>query len=226
MPVCCETSPGADSTACSSRRERSAAARPVDITDSCTRGSRYVVTDPTAARECIQENLVLRRIAAAVHRGHRRVVVATADDPDDYADAFPTACEASGIPCDEVSVAELLRREPAVAKTVKRAFFVPDASLHAAPLLTLANVDEARQRGSDVWPDHRLESLRRDGDRIVGGQVRDQRTGEPTASRRGPSSLRRAPGPVTWPGSPASCWMSCSARGRWWSTSRDSRAPC
>src|SRR5665811_850395 len=47
-------------------------------------GGRYVVKDPDAARECIEENRVLRRIAPASIEDTGGYFVATPDDPDDY----------------------------------------------------------------------------------------------------------------------------------------------
>ena len=48
-------------------------------------GGRYVVTDPVAARECIAENRIVRRIAPACIEDTGGWFVATPDDPDDYA---------------------------------------------------------------------------------------------------------------------------------------------
>ncbi len=140
-------------------------------------GGRYVVGDPQAARECIEENTVLRRIAAACLDDTGGYFVATAADPDDYADAFSGACIECGVPCDEIAASELLRLEPALDPGIKRAFRVPDASLRAMPLI-LANVADARSRGSDALPYQRAVGFDLRGDRIVAAQLRDERTGE------------------------------------------------
>ena len=73
-------------------------------------GGRYVVKDALAARECIDENRILRRIAPASIEDTGGYFVATPDDPEEYVDEFAAACLASGVPCEEVPVAELLRR--------------------------------------------------------------------------------------------------------------------
>ena len=77
-------------------------------------GGRYVVEDAAAARECIAENRVLRRIAPACIEDTGGYFVATPDDPDEYLERFPGACEAAGVPCDDVPVARLRAREPAL----------------------------------------------------------------------------------------------------------------
>src|SRR4029079_12173458 len=51
-------------------------------------GGRYVQKDQVAARECIEENRVLRRIAPASVEDTGGFFVATPDDPDDYVEAF------------------------------------------------------------------------------------------------------------------------------------------
>jgi glycerol-3-phosphate dehydrogenase len=139
-------------------------------------GGRYVARDRAAATECIRENRVLRRIAAPSIEDTAGYFVATPDDPDDYVAAFPAACAAAGIDCDEVEVPWLLEREPMLNRAVRRAFRVPDASLEPWTLIE-ANVTAARRLGSDVLAYHELVGLERSGDRLVAAQVLDVRSG-------------------------------------------------
>jgi glycerol-3-phosphate dehydrogenase len=90
-------------------------------------GGRYVGKDKLAARECIEENRVLRRIAPASIEDTGGYFIATPDDPDDYVEAFADNCNASGVDCDEVKVADLLAREPALNPKTRRAFRVRTA---------------------------------------------------------------------------------------------------
>ena len=142
-------------------------------------GGRYVGEDAAAARECIAENIVLRRIAPACIEDTGGWFVSTPGDPEDYADRFPAACEASGVPVDEVAVAELLRREPALNPGIRRAFRVPDASLEPWQLIE-ANVADARRHGSEVRPYHRVVAMERVGDEIATVDVADERSGSVT----------------------------------------------
>jgi glycerol-3-phosphate dehydrogenase len=139
-------------------------------------GGRYVVTDPIAARECIVENRIVRRIAPACVEDTGGYFVATPNDPDDYADGFAAACASSGVPADEVSVASLRAREPALNPALKCAFRVPDAVVEPWQLIE-ANVDDARSRGGDAWPYHRVVAMRRSGGRILEVEVVDVRSG-------------------------------------------------
>jgi glycerol-3-phosphate dehydrogenase len=143
-------------------------------------GGRYVVKDAPAARECIDENRILRRIAPACIEDTGGYFVATPDDPDDYLDEFVAGCLASGVPCEEISVADLLRREPALNREIRRAFRVPDGALEPWQLIE-ATVADARARGSEVWPYHRAIGMKLTaGRRIVSVDLADERSGSVT----------------------------------------------
>lgn len=142
-------------------------------------GARYVATDPAAAVECISENRVLRRIAAPSIEETGGFFVATPDDPEDYVEAFPAACAAAGIDCDEVDVGVLLEREPMLNRRIRRAFRVPDASLEPWTLIE-ANVAAARGLGSDVLAYHELVGFARSRDRLTTARLRDVRSGSIT----------------------------------------------
>ena len=139
-------------------------------------GGRYAAKDSLAARECISENRVLRRIAPASIEDTGGYFVATPDDPDDYVDAFPAACAAAGIECEEVPVAQALRREPALNPKIRRVFRLPDGSVEPWNLID-ANLADARAHGSEAWSYHRVVAFERAGERIVSATVVDERTG-------------------------------------------------
>jgi len=143
-------------------------------------GGRYVVKDALAARECIDENRIIRRIAPASVEDTGGYFVATPDDPDEYVDAFAAACHASGVPCEEVPVAELLRREPALNPAIRRAFRVPDGGLEPWGLIE-ATVADARARGAQIWPYQRAVAMELTaGGRIVSVDLADERSGSVT----------------------------------------------
>jgi glycerol-3-phosphate dehydrogenase len=143
-------------------------------------GGRYVGKDKLAARECIEENRVLRRIAPASIEDTGGYFVATPDDPDDYVEAYADNCNASGVDCDEVRVADLLAREPAVNPKIRRAFRVPDGSIEPWQLIE-ATVADARRHGSDALSYQRVIGMEVNGGRIAAVTLRDERSG--TVSR-------------------------------------------
>jgi glycerol-3-phosphate dehydrogenase len=139
-------------------------------------GGRYIVSDPIAAKECIRENRILRRIAAPTIEDTGGYFVATPDDPDDYVDAFPACCAASGIDCDEVDVSTLLSREPLLNPGIRRAYRVPDAALEPWRLIE-GNIAAARRLGSEALPYRQLVGLDRSSGRLTAARVLDVRSG-------------------------------------------------
>jgi glycerol-3-phosphate dehydrogenase len=139
-------------------------------------GARYVARDVQAARECIAENKVLRRIAPACIEDTGGVFVATPDDPEDYVAAFAGRCAAAGVPCDEIALADLFRREPALNRRIRRAFRVPDASLEPWQLVD-ANLADARSRGSLALPYRQVVGMSRNGGFISSVTIADTRSG-------------------------------------------------
>ncbi len=158
-------------------------------------GGRYVGKDKVAARECIEENRVLRRIAPASIEDTGGYFVATPDDPDDYVEAFADNCNQSGVDCDEVKVADLLAREPAINPGIRRAFRVPDGSIEPWGLIE-AMVADARAHGSDALTYHRVIGMEVTSGRIEAVTVRDERTG--SVSRVWPKFVVSAAG--AWAG--------------------------
>ena len=142
-------------------------------------GGRYVAKDALAARECIAENRILRRIAPASIEDTGGYFVATPDDPDDYVDGFQAACIAADVDCEETPVVEALRREPALNPGIRRVFKLPDGSVEPWQLIE-SNIADARAHGSDAWSYQQLVGMERDGDRIVAATLHDERSGSLT----------------------------------------------
>jgi len=67
-------------------------------------GARYAVKDPHSARECIDENRILRRIASHCIEDTGGLFVCTPGDDEDYADGFVAACAEAGIEAEEIGV--------------------------------------------------------------------------------------------------------------------------
>jgi glycerol-3-phosphate dehydrogenase len=141
-------------------------------------GSRYSVNHLDNARECIQENRILRRIMPhCIEDTGGYVVAAPVDDPA-YGDRLVAGCRAAGIPIAEVPVATVLREEPFVNPGIRRALHVPDAPADSF-LATLANVEAARQYGARALNYHAVVELLTVGGRVAGAvchdRVRDER---------------------------------------------------
>src|SRR5690349_9410685 len=140
-------------------------------------GGRYAVKDPDAAVECIEENVILRRIAADCIEDSGGLFVTTPDDDPAYGDEFLAGCARTGVPTEEIDVAEALRREPRLNPGIRRAFTVPDAGIDAwKTVWALANA--ATSRGARILTYHRVVDVLREGDRVTGARLQDERTGQ------------------------------------------------
>ncbi|HEY51903.1 MAG TPA: anaerobic glycerol-3-phosphate dehydrogenase subunit A, partial [Caldilineae bacterium] len=144
-------------------------------------GGRYVVKDPQSARECIAENRILRRTHTHCLEETGGFFVVTPEDEGDYPDRFVAACAETGVPCNEISVAEALRREPLLNPRVSRVFEVPDGAADSF-LATHATAQAARVAGAQVLVYHEVMGLLIEGGederRVVGARVRDVANGE------------------------------------------------
>jgi glycerol-3-phosphate dehydrogenase len=140
-------------------------------------GGRYAVKDPVAAVECVGENAILRRTAADCIEDTGGLFVTTTWDDPAFGDEFERGCQETGVPVEEIPVEEALRREPRLDPTISRAFAVPDASLDPWKLVS-ACTRSARAHGAQVLPYHRVVSLERQNDRVVGALVENELTGE------------------------------------------------
>ena len=140
-------------------------------------GGRYAVKDPDAARECIEENVIVRRIAADCVEDTGGLFITTPDDDPAYGDRFLEGCRATGVPAEEIPVAEALRREPRLNPGIRRAFTVPDAGIDAWKTVW-ALADGAVAHGARVLTYHRVVALHRDGDGVTGARLRNELTGE------------------------------------------------
>jgi glycerol-3-phosphate dehydrogenase len=140
-------------------------------------GGRYVVKDAPAARECIAENRILRRVAADAIEDTGGLFVTTPWDDAEYADRFVKACRETDVDCEEIKVAEALRGEPRLHPKISRAFRVPDANIDIWKTVW-AMAHGAEQRGARILPYHQVTDIHRDGDQITGARVRDVRGDE------------------------------------------------
>ena len=140
-------------------------------------GARYAVTDPDSARECIEENEVLRRIACHCIEPTDGLFVTLPDDDLTYQATFVAACHQAGISAEVIDPQQALRLEPALNPEVRGAVRVPDASVDPFAL-TLANVMDARLHGAVTLTEHEVTGLLMAGGRVEGVRAVDHRTGQ------------------------------------------------
>ena len=140
-------------------------------------GARYAVTDQESATECIQENMILRKIASHCVDETDGLFITLPEDDLAYQATFVESCQRAGIRADIIDPQEAKILEPAVNPSLIGAVRIPDASIDPFRL-TVANVVDARIHGADVITYHEVTELIIDQTRVVGVKMRDQYTGE------------------------------------------------
>jgi glycerol-3-phosphate dehydrogenase len=146
-------------------------------------GGRYCVGDHESAIECIEENGVLRRIAAQCIEPNGGLFVALDESDLAYAEAFERGASACGIPFERLTPQQTLRLEPNVNPRLLQAYLVPDGTFD--PLrLALAFAASAKVNGATFLVYTEVEGLVLDGRRnVVGVAVWDRATGARRALR-------------------------------------------
>jgi glycerol-3-phosphate dehydrogenase len=135
-------------------------------------GGRYVIKDPQAARECITENNILRRIMPHCIEDTGGFFVATPWDDPAYGDRFVEGCHTAGIPVEDVPIPQMLKEEPMLNPQILRCLRVPDASADSF-LAAESNVLSAQQYGAQALTYHEVRKLVLSGNRVTGALCYD-----------------------------------------------------
>jgi glycerol-3-phosphate dehydrogenase len=122
-------------------------------------GCRYVVKDPNTAKECYEENQILRHIMPqCIEDTHGYFVLTSEDDPS-YISDFIDGCKQATIPIESVPVHHMLQEEPLLSPNIKQCFLVPDASADSF-LATELNSKSAQEHGALVLKYHEVIILK------------------------------------------------------------------
>jgi glycerol-3-phosphate dehydrogenase len=132
-------------------------------------GARYAVGDKESAVECIEENMILRRICPGSFEENDGLFVAITDEDMEYLDPFLEGNEACGIPTQRLTPAEALALEPNLNPELKVAVRIPDGTMDAMrmPLRFFAT---AKHNGATIHPYMEVKDLVVH-DRVVSGAV-------------------------------------------------------
>jgi glycerol-3-phosphate dehydrogenase len=140
-------------------------------------GGRYVVKDPEAAKECVSENMILKRVAApCVHDTGGLFVHVNGDDPG-YVEQWVSGCRKIGIPTENLSRQEALALEPNLPTDVVKAHTCPDGHIDVFQL-TLANLEAAVAKGARFRTYSEVVAIEVENQKIKGVRFRDVNTGD------------------------------------------------
>lgn len=130
-------------------------------------GARYAVTDAESAKECIQENQTLKRIARHCVEATDGLFITLPEDELSFQDTFIQACGNAGIETTRLTPKEALALEPNVNPALIGAVKVPDGTLDPFRLCA-SNVLDAKEHGARMFNRTIVTSLIRQGDTILG----------------------------------------------------------
>lgn len=142
-------------------------------------GARYAVTDQESARECIKENMILRRIARHCVEETGGLFVTLPEDDLQYQKTFVESCLSAGIQAEVIDPKLAVKMEPGVNPDIVGAVKVPDGAVDPFRLTT-ANVIDARLHGAEIMTYTEVTGFVKEQNRIVGVSLRSNRTGEET----------------------------------------------
>lgn len=145
-------------------------------------GARYAVTDPESAKECIRENMILRKVASNCIEQNGGLAITLPEDDPEYRNTYIRSCRACGISAREISPEEARILEPAVNPALTGAVVVPDASVDPF-LLTSSNMLDATIHGAEVLTYHEVTEFIFEGTSVVGVKIVDTRSGEKSEAR-------------------------------------------
>ena len=137
-------------------------------------GARYAVHDPAAARECIQENKILRHIAPQSLEQNDGLFVALDENDMAFKPSFLESCRAAEIPTRELTVQQALALEPELNSDLQAAVQVPDATIDAwrLPLHFFAT---ARANGARIHNFSEVIGFYQSNGAVTGIRVMDHR---------------------------------------------------
>lgn len=140
-------------------------------------GARYVASDAESAVECREEGELIKKLAPQCVDDCGGLFVAVPGDDEQYVADFSDMCARSDVPAAEVDVKDALEMEPSLSKDVIAAYAVEDAAVDPF-MLSLDNLAQAKQLGSDAMRHARVVGFDVEGGRIVRSLFMDDTSGE------------------------------------------------
>lgn len=137
-------------------------------------GGRYAVKDQESAIECIEENMILRKIVPQVIEPNGGLFIALNDEDLAYGEAFIDGCQQCGIDVEELTPKQALELEPNLNPRLLIALAVPDGTFE--PLrLALSFAATAKSNGAQFKLYTEVEDMVFDGKGdVVGVKVWDR----------------------------------------------------
>jgi glycerol-3-phosphate dehydrogenase len=133
-------------------------------------GGRYAVTDQASAKECIEENRVLRDIASHCVEMTGGLFVKRPEDTEEYFEKKLQGCKECDIPTEVLSNEEARELEPYLAKDIDKAIRVPDGACDPFRLC-VANAASAQEHGARIETHSKVVDVLVEDGEVVGCEV-------------------------------------------------------
>lgn len=130
-------------------------------------GARYAVTDPVSAKECIQENRILKQIARHCVEETDGLFITLPEDDAQFQQTLIQACQQSGIETEKLTREETLRYEPSLNPDLISAVRVPDGTIDPFRLCS-ANLLDATNHGGKIFTHTQVIGLLQSQIQIIG----------------------------------------------------------
>lgn len=140
-------------------------------------GARYAVTDHESAKECIRENMTLRKIARHCVEETDGLFITLPEDDLGFQATFVQKCTEAGIRAEVIDPKQAISMEPSVNPDLVGAVRVPDASIDPFRL-TMANVLDAQLHGAEALVYHEVIDILIEQGRVIGVKLRNNHNGE------------------------------------------------
>ncbi|MBP3721899.1 MAG: anaerobic glycerol-3-phosphate dehydrogenase subunit A [Selenomonadaceae bacterium] len=142
-------------------------------------GGRYAAKDIEAAKECIAENIILRKIGGNFVEETEGMFIRLASDDPLYKDAWLEGCKAANIPVTPVTLTEARIMEPSISPNAAEIFLVPDAAIDGFRM-AWQNIHSAKKYGAKFITYSEVVSILSENGKIKGVEVKNTLTGEVT----------------------------------------------
>ena len=141
-------------------------------------GGRYAVKDQEAAKECIIENQIMRKIGKSCVEASGGMFTRLDIDDESYEEQWVQGCKDSGIEATPITLDEAFRLEPLLSrKHVVSAYLVPDAAVDGFRM-SWQVIDSAKRYGGRLKTYTEVVEISNINGEINKVKVRDQFTGE------------------------------------------------
>ncbi|HJT58704.1 MAG TPA: FAD-dependent oxidoreductase [Ktedonobacteraceae bacterium] len=140
-------------------------------------GARYCMTDQDSAKECIAENMILRRIMPDLLELNDGLFVAITEADLAFKERFLEQCAACSIPAHEIPLRHVFAIEPFLNPKALAAVQVPDGVFEPFRFC-MAFLTTAKMNGAAIRRFTEVTELVCSGQYVTGVKVKDYRTGK------------------------------------------------